>query len=309
MKAKKKMKHKLTKKIKRQIIAAVTVLSLSLGAGVSTAVAAESDKVDLSAAISTAAPNPTCVLMKFTDDTRYDLIESANTLSDLVMEKMVASGRFNLKETRPLNENMERMLYDEKTRELSELDAALVTGNFNAVFEGPGFSEDKAQSIATASLGQVVTPSITSDIGKAHGADYLVQGTIINLGTGNWWNDDFTKISQAVNMATALMGSPVASQLGSALGPLGGILGAVSANTTGIGVQCDMRIIKAATGEVIWSKRVVGLDTQRQMSFGPVSFGTSKLSANLYAKAMDKAAQKIVDTMIADMDAKKLFVK
>ena len=110
-------------------------------------------------------------------------------------------------------------------------------------------------------------------------------------------------------MATALMGSPVASQLGSALGPLGGILGAVSANTTGIGVQCDMRIIKAATGEVIWSKRVVGLDTQRQMSFGPVSFGTSKLSANLYTKAMDRAAQKIVDTMIADMDAKKLFVK
>ena len=189
------MKHKLTQKIKRQIIAAVTVLSLSASVGVPTALAAESGKVNLSAAISAAAPNPTCVLMKFTDDTRYDLIESANTLSDLVMEKMVASGRFNLKETRPLNENMERMLYDEKTRELSELDAALVTGDFNAVFEGPGFSEDKAQSIATASLGQIVTPSITSDIGKAHGADYLVQGTIINLGTGNWWNDDFTQIS------------------------------------------------------------------------------------------------------------------
>lgn len=33
-----------------------------------------------------ASDNPTCVLMKFTDDTRYDAIESAANLSDLVME-------------------------------------------------------------------------------------------------------------------------------------------------------------------------------------------------------------------------------
>ena len=57
-------------------------------------------------------------------------------------------------------------------------------GDYNAMFEGPGFSEDKAQSIATASLGQKLSPGITNQIGQMHGAEYLIQGTIINLGDG-----------------------------------------------------------------------------------------------------------------------------
>lgn len=196
------------------------------------------------------AGNPTCVLMKFTDDTRYDLIESADTLSDLVMEKMVASGKFRLKETRPIDENMEAMLYDEKIRELSSLDTALSTGDFNAVFEGPGFSESKAQSIATASTGQIVTPAITSEIGNAHDAGYLVQGTIINLGVGNWWNSDFDQMSNAVNMSTAMTGSIVAPNLLGSLGPLGSMLGGIDIKTTGIGVQCDIRIIIVFVKEI-----------------------------------------------------------
>lgn len=282
--------------MKKKFLAVAVAVGLAWGCHVDAAPAA-------------AGANPTCVLMKFTDDTRYDLIESAATLSDLVMEKMLASGRFNLKETRPLDENMENMLYDEKAREFAGLDAALATGDFNAVFEGPGFSETKAQSIATANLGQIITPSITSEIGKAHGAEYLIQGTIINLGVGNWWNDDFAKMSSAINMATSLLSSTVAPNLLGALGPAGGLLGAVDIKTTGIGVQSDVRIIKADTGEVIWTKRVTGIDDQKKVSVGFLEFGTSKLSANLYEKAMDKAAKKIVDAMIADMDARKLFVK
>ena len=54
--------------------------------------------------------NPTCVLMKFTDDTRYDSTNSAKTLSDLVMLKLIESKRFNLKEFEPLNENLEARL-------------------------------------------------------------------------------------------------------------------------------------------------------------------------------------------------------
>lgn len=256
-----------------------------------------------------AAQQPTCVLMKFTDDTRYDLVESADMLSDLVMEKMVASGRFNLKETRPLDENMEAMLYDEKMQELSSIERGMKTGDFDAMFEGEGFRENKAQSIATASVGQFVTPSITAEIGKAHQAEYLVQGTIINLGTGNWWNEDYELISSAINLASALAGATAASNLLGSLGGLGGLAQGIDITMTGIGVQTDVRIIKAETGEVVWSKRVVGLGTQKQVGLGFFTIGTSKLSANLYAKAMDRAATKIVDALIADMDTGKLFLK
>ena len=39
-------------------------------------------------AIENCAASPTCILMKFMDDTRFDKIESAELLSDLLMEKL-----------------------------------------------------------------------------------------------------------------------------------------------------------------------------------------------------------------------------
>lgn len=260
-----------------------------------------------------AAENPTCVLMKFTDDTRYDRIESAESLSDLLMEKMIASGRFNLKETKPIDQNMEAVLYDEKMAELSGIRAALSAGNMNALFEGAGFNEQKAQSIASAQLGQIVDPVITGSIGQSHGTEYLIQGTIVNIGVGNWWEDeDYYKMSQAINMASQLLSSPLA-QLGYALGPAGAVLTGLAQSfdmkTTGIGVQSDIRIIRADSGEVVWMKRVTGIDKQKQYGFGPLKVGSTKLNANLYSKAMEDAATKIVDALVADMDEGKLFVK
>ena len=244
------------------------------------------------------AANPTCILMKFTDDTRFDKIDSAASLSDLVMEKLIASKKFNLMETRPLDEDIETKLYDENLRELNYLLTAIDTGDFNPLFDG--FDEHKAQSIATAQVGQIISPEITSAIGQAHNAEYLIQGTIINLGTGAWWTDDYETLSGALNFATAALSSAI---------PLGDFIGGVDIGKTGIGVQCDIRIIKAATGEVIWSRRVVGVNEQVSLDIGLISIGNRKLNGNLYAKAMDKAAQKIVDAMTADMTAGKLFVK
>lgn len=244
------------------------------------------------------AANPSCVLMKFTDDTRFDKIESAASLSDLVMEKLIASKKFNLMETRPLDEDIETKLYNENLRELNYLNTAIETGDFNPLFDG--FDERKAQSIASAQVGQIIPPEITSAIGKAHNAEYLIQGTIINLGTGAWWSDDYEALSGALNLATAALSSAI---------PLGDFIGGVDIAKTGIGVQCDIRIIKAATGEVIWNRRVVGVNEQVSLDIGLVSIGNRKLNNNLYAKAMDKAAQKIVDALLADMSTGKLFTK
>lgn len=257
----------------------------------------------LMSASSICAASPTCILMKFTDDTRFDKIESAESLSDLVMEKMVSSKKFNLTETYPLDENIEIKLYNENLRDLNYLNTAIDTGAFNSLFESEGFDEHKAQSIATAQVGQIITPEITQAIGEAHNAEYLIQGTIINLGTGAWWSDDYEVLSGALNLASALMSSAIP------LGGLGDLIGGIDISKTGIGVQCDIRIIKAETGEVIWSKRVVGLSEQMNLNLGLVTIGNRNLNNNLYAKAMDKSAQKIVDAMLADMAAGKLFLK
>ncbi|MBQ6004858.1 MAG: hypothetical protein IJL14_01250 [Selenomonadaceae bacterium] len=247
----------------------------------------------------TAVAAPTCVLMKFTDDTRFDRIESAASLSDLVMEKMIADGRFNLTETRPLDENIEIKLYNENLRDKNYLLEAMNSGDFNPLFEGEGFDENKAQSIATAQVGQIITPSITQAIGKAHNAEYLIQGTIINLGTGAWWSDDYAELSSALNLATSLMTSSIP------LGGLGNLIGGVEIGKIGIGVQCDVRIIKAATGEVIWAKRVVGISEQVNLSLGLITIGSRKLNNNLYTKAMDKAAQKVVNAMAEELGVRR----
>ncbi len=266
---------------------------------------------------STAAANPSCVLMKFTDDTRFDLVESAESLSDLVMEKLIASKKFQLMETNPIDKNIEIQLYHEKLRDLKFLEDAVKKAedaanvetseelktveekaetviDLTPLFEGVGFDENRAQSIATAQVGQVIDPEITSAIGKEHNADYLIQGTIINLGTGTWWNEDFEKLSNTLNMVSGLANTSVP------LGILGDVLSGMEVGKIGVGVQCDLRVIKAATGEVIWSKRVVGVHEQINLSLGIVSFGNRKLNNNFYAKAMDKAAQKIVNALVAD---------
>ena len=248
------------------------------------------------------AANPTCVLMKFTDDTRFESIESAESLSDLVMEKMINSGKFNLKATKPLGENMEMVIYDEKLRDLKGLITAFETKDFTPLFESLSFDEKRAQSIATAQVGQLVIPQMTATIGAAHNAEYLIQGTIINLGTGNWWHeDDFEKMSDNINATSELLGSSMPTS------SLTSILSGIDVNKLGVGVQCDVRIIKAETGEVIWCKRVTGISEQTNLILGPVIIGGRKLNNNLYTKAMDKAAKKIVDAMIEDINANKLF--
>lgn len=245
---------------------------------------------------------PTCILMKFSDDTRYDKIEAAETLSDLVMEKLINSGKFNLRETIPVDEHLEKLLYDEKAQELYNLENAFKTQDFSVVFEGEGFSELKGQSIATAAVGQVIAPTIISSISQQHDADYLIQGTIINLGTGDWWDSNVAHIAKVVDNVSGLLGMTSMAQ------PLQ-YLGGLSMERTGVGVQCDMRLIEGKTGKVVWCKRVTSVADQKQFGIALITVGSNKLSSNLYAKAMDMAAKSIVDTLVADVDAQKLLAR
>lgn len=258
----------------------------------------------------TAFANPSCVLMRFTDDTRYDRVESAATLSDLVMEKLLNSGKFNFKETRVIDKNLEKLLYDEKAAVFQNARYAMNYGDYNTLFEGQGFNEKWAQSIASARLGQIVSPVIVSSIGRQHNAEYLIQGTILNLGSGDWMENKIADAAQYANTAMSMMGGSGAANMMGPLGPLSSLASSINVKKTGIGVQADLKVIKVSTGEVIWQKEVVGKDTQKQISlFGGIKIGSDKLNNNMYYKAMENTAQSIADALIADADAGKMFVK
>lgn len=258
----------------------------------------------------TAFANPSCVLMRFTDDTRYDRVESAATLSDLVMEKLLNSGKFNFKETKVIDKNLEKLLYDEKAAVFQNARYAMNYGDYNTLFEGQGFNEKWAQSIASARLGQIVSPVIVSSIGRQHNAEYLIQGTILNLGSGDWMENKIADAAQYANTAMSMMGGSGAANMMGPLGPLSSLASSINVKKTGVGVQADLKVIKVSTGEVIWQKEVVGKDTQKQISlFGGIKIGSDKLNNDMYYKAMENTAQIIADALIADADAGKMFVK
>ena len=258
----------------------------------------------------TAFANPSCVLMRFTDDTRYDRVESAATLSDLVMEKLLNSGKFNFKETKVIDKNLENLLYDEKAAVFQNARYAMNYGDYNTLFEGQGFNEKWAQSIASARLGQIVSPVIVSSIGRQHNAEYLIQGTILNLGSGDWMENKIADAAQYANTAMSMMGGSGAANMMGPLGPLSSLASSINVKKTGIGVQADLKVIKVSTGEVIWQKEVVGKDTQKQISlFGGIKIGSDKLNNDMYYKAMENTAQIIADILITDADAGEIFVK
>lgn len=258
----------------------------------------------------TAFANPSCVLMRFTDDTRYDRVESAATLSDLVMEKLLNSGKFNFKETKVIDKNLEKLLYDEKAAVFQNARYAMNYGDYNTLFEGQGFNEKWAQGIASARLGQIVSPVIVSSIGRQHNAEYLIQGTILNLGSGDWMENKIADAAQYANTAMSMMGGSGAANMMGPLGPLSSLASSINVKKTGIGVQADLKVIKVSTGEVIWQKEVVGKDTQKQISlFGGIKIASDKLNNDMYYKAMENTAQIIADTLITDADAGEIFVK
>ena len=264
--------------------------------------------------VASADDTPTCILMKFTDDTRYAKIESAASLSDLVMEKLLMTGKFNLKETKVINADMENMLYEERALEFKQASQAAANGNYSTLFEGAGFKAEKAQTIATAQVGQFISPNITSAIGKQHGADYLIQGTIINIGTGNWMDMTTANAISYAQTASQLMNFlGMAGNVAAALGPIGmlaSVATMVQMDVGGVAVQADLRLIKAETGEVVWQKMVIGKKTRKQYNVGGlVKIGSTKLSNEMYATAMDVAADAIVNALVEDLETNKLFVE
>lgn len=253
------------------------------------------------AAAQGAAAKSSCVLMEFTNNTRFKGLQPEKILSDLVMEKMIASGKFNLKETRPLAQETADLLYDENIRLIGGMEAAMEDDDFTPLFERLGFdSQDQAASISVAYKGQIVTPSLTAQIGEAHNAEYLAQGTIFNIGHFSYLNESTQYVKEGVGVLGMILG-------GSAGRVLEDVAGSIENKETSVVISGDVRLIKADTGKVVWSKSVISGYKQDKVSAAGVTAGSDTLHMDLVAKALDQMAQKIVDTLIVDLDNGELF--
>lgn len=230
------------------------------------------------------------VMMKFVNKTRFKQLAPENKLSDLVMEKLVASGKIRLKETRPIDAHIDTELFDENYRVNQDINEA-ENGNLDALFE-----TRKASSMETSHRGQIISPQITSRIGQEHGAEYLIQGTILGISRGTTEDPNNSFWMDMAGMVAGKWG-------GSSGAVVGDVLRDTKQTSTGVNIQSDLRVIRAATGEVIWEKSVISASRQDKTKVADiVSVGSDQMNMNLYEIALDQAAQKIVDEILADLD-------
>lgn len=213
---------------------------------------------------------PTCVLMEFTDETRFEAIGSAAMLSEQVLYNLISSGKFSIKEAKTISSDMKARLYEERNEEFRIVKQAMETEDYDLLFGGLAFDEKYAKSITSAELNQLVNPDIIKQIGEENGADYLIQGTINELGAGT---NHGTKKQVNVLM-----------------------------------VKATLRLIKVSSGEVIWGKIVEAEEKNIDVVDRWFS-STDGLNSDMHQKAIEAAAKKISEALIEDFERGKLFVK
>lgn len=231
-----------------------------------------------------------CAMLTFSDNTRFHKIGGAGVLSDLVLEKLVASGKLSFKETKPLAGDSVMQLYDEDGKMYKIINQCRATGNYNPVFEGRQFDAAYARSVDLAVEGDVVEPELVQQIGRESGVKYLIQGTIDNYGTGKGVDG----LGTASMVATMVTGLP--------------LFGALSLDESILGVSCTMRVIEVETGKVVWCKKMYEQATVTSVDIGKVSVGTDEMNSKMYYDAMDKVAEKLSATFLEDLQMHKLPV-
>ena len=241
------------------------------------------------------AETPSIAFVKFSNDTRYQNVDAASILSDLVIEKLLASGKFNLVESNPIDQDMEKLLYDEKFRQAELTKTGIENKDLNEVFEGVAFDSKQAESIATAQVGQIISPDITAKIGHDNGAEYLIQGTIVGLGKGTW-RDLNKELKSDLSSALAALVTKDKSLLSSSNVVVSALI-----------VQSDLRIIKASTGEVIWAKDFIGYSGREIKGKTVTTFDAADYNSKEFMEVMNLAAENIAKGLIKDLDDGKIF--
>lgn len=292
---------------KKQLLSALAlgcalfVPSLALAATETAAkpAAAKTTATETPAAQTQLAVTPSCVLMTFTDDTRFKALDSSERLSELVMERLVSGNKFNLQANQPIAADMEDLLYNDRREEVAAAKRAIESGDLSAVFEGPAFHDETAQTISTAQKGQFLAPAVTAKIGKDAQADYLLQGTIVEIAHGTFEDVNFAN--------AAAFSSLVLQQIPIFGGILANTLGNSQKMNSGFSVMADMRVVRASTGEVVWTDRVTEHAGKSQINYGFGHVGNTKNSENDYVKALEKVADHLVTDMETALGDKVMF--
>lgn len=216
---------------------------------------------------------PTCILLSFSNDTKYKKIEVEIPLSDLILEKLMESDLFSIRETYPIISHIERKLYNTEIQFLEDVQKYVQKGDLGIFFESDIFNNRQANSISTAQKGQIIQPEIMRKIGKDNSVEYIIHGTV-------------TKMSSDVTHDAYFLP----------------FLGEVKTQKNGVGIECELRIIQADSGEVILCKKAMGMSTDASIGTKSMKFGTEGNSTKNFNMALESVSEKLINLLKEDKE-------
>lgn len=214
-----------------------------------------------------------CILLKFDNVTKFKKIQAEDSLSDLVLEKLMDSKRLAMKERYEIPQSMRAQLYEAEVQKLAAMQPLIEQGILGGFFESSVFKGGAAASIATAQAGQFIQTDIMNQIGRENAAEYIIHGTITNM------SSDVSSDRYFVSY-----------------------IGNINAQKNAVGIECELRVIRAATGEVLWCKRAVGTSTDTGVSANTIKVGTFANNTIIFNHALESAASKIVRLLFKDVE-------
>lgn len=220
------------------------------------------------------AGRSSCILLKFDNVTKYKKIQVEDSLADFVLERLMDSKRLAMKERYTIPQSMRQQLYEAEVQELAAMQPLIEQGILGGFFESPVVKGGAAASLATAQAGQFIRPDIMNRIGKENAAEYIIHGTITNM------SSDISSDRYFVSY-----------------------IGNINSQKNAIGIECELRVIKAATGEVLWCKRAVGTAKDSGISAKNIKVGTFSNNTMIFNSALENVATNIVGLLFRDIES------
>lgn len=226
----------------------------------------------------------TCLLIPFTDQTSYKKIGTNDIFSELVIFHLIDSGEVDVKEVITLNDSTVKSLYDANYAHQNNIGTAIENSDFNSIFDGESSVPEQSLNVIQAKRNQIVAPDLISSISRKHGAEYIIQGNVLRIGNDKRSMDDEQKLA---NVASSVIGSL-----------LGVNLGGVDVSKYGISLSCDLKLIRASDGMVVWEAWCPTFVGKPGMSMANVQAGVKNADSEMFYQAVDQEAKILASGLI-----------
>lgn len=209
---------------------------------------------------------PNIAFLQFVDNTQYSQLNTRNVFSELLLNELIELNDINIVEHGVINEALEEEKYLNNDNTL--MNNAAENGDFAFLLEN-----QRHFNIYSTKLGDFIPLDSAKRIGEKYCADYLLHGTIDNLGTEEEINTELMPIIGLKKVDYYLTAT------------------------------ATVRLVEVETGKVIWLCKSCGVAKDRKYDAEIISAGADGFNATMYDKALAESAHNIakeLDKFIKD---------